>query len=78
MSKIKRPYPFDVERFRRDEGLTLLAFAEAIGKDIKRVEALVEGRSDGLTVYEHSRLCKRFGRGKVSIYYDLTKAITEQ
>ena len=78
MSQTKRPYPFQTSRFIHDQGLTYKTFGEIIGKDIERVEALAEGRAPGLTTYEHSRLCHRFGRGKVSIYYDLTKAITEQ
>lgn len=69
MSRTSRPYPFQTSRFIHDQGLTPKTFAEAIGKDIERVEALVEGRAPGLTIYEHSRLCRRFGRGKVSIYY---------
>lgn len=69
MSRTSRPYPFQTSRFMHDQGLTPKTFAEAIGKDIERVEALVEGRAEGLTTYEHSRLCNRFGRGKVSVYY---------
>ncbi len=69
MSRTSRPYPFQTSRFMHDEGLTPKTFAEAIGKDIERVEALVEGCVPGLTTYEHSRLCHRFGRGKVSVYY---------
>ena len=69
MSKTARPYPFDVLRFMHHEGLTYKTFAEAIGKDIKHVEALVEGRAPGLTTIEHGRLCRRFGKWQVSIYY---------
>ena len=67
----KVAYPFDVARFRREEGLTLLTFAEAIGKSVRRVEALESGKTPGLTSREHGSLCRRFGRGKVSLYYDL-------
>lgn len=69
----KRMYPFDTYRFRRDEGLTVEQFAQAIGKDfdLKRVLALDDGRALGLTTFEHSHLCRLFGREKVSAYYQL-------
>ena len=58
-------------RFLLDEGLNYMTFGEVIGKDIKRVAALVEHPASGLTSHEHSRLCRKYGRGKVSTYYIL-------
>lgn len=64
-------YPFDVQRFRRSEGLTIEQFAECIGKDVERVMELTDGAHAALTSYEHGRMCRRFGRGKVATYYKL-------
>jgi hypothetical protein len=64
-------YPFDVQQFRRHEGLTIEQFAKHIGKDVGRVMELIDGEHPALTSYEHGRLCRQFGRGKVSLYYKL-------
>ena len=75
--KQKVVYPFDVAKFRRDNRLTILTFALAIGKDIKRAEDLESGKAAGLTSHEHSSLCRQFGRGRVVVCYDLTPYATE-
>ena len=62
-------YPFLLDAFLDEYGLTREEFADIIGKDEKGV-TMIERRR-GLTTRENSLLCNFFGRDAVAEFYDM-------
>ena len=62
-------YPFLLDTFLDEYGLTREQFAAIIGKDEKGVVQIERRR--GLTTHENSLLCRHFGRDAIAEFYDM-------
>ena len=62
-------YPFLLDAFLDECGLTREQFGNIIGKDEKGVTRIERRR--GLTTRENSLLCQHFGRDAVAEFYDI-------